>query len=67
MKPFLTEQQVCDLLGVRPPALQAGRNGRGAFATLPYLKLGRLVRYDQDVVEEFRQRDIRCAGAAVTK
>jgi excisionase family DNA binding protein len=52
--PLLTEQQAAEVLGVKPTTLQVWRcNGRYA---LPYVKVGRLVRYRRSSVEQFLQQ-----------
>lgn len=51
--PLLTEAQAAELLGVEPQTLQAWRCTR-RYA-LPYVKVGRLVRYRASAIEAFLQ------------
>lgn len=48
---LLTPEQVADLLGVTPHTLAVWRCERRY--NLPYVKVGRLVRYHADAVERF--------------
>lgn len=49
--PLLTEQQAADELGVKPTTLQVWRSTRRY--PLPYVKVGRLVRYRASAIAAF--------------
>ena len=50
----LRDPEAADRLGVRPQTLMNARcTGRGAFASIPYHKLGRSVRYFEADVDAF--------------
>ncbi|HEX7045929.1 MAG TPA: helix-turn-helix domain-containing protein [Burkholderiales bacterium] len=64
MDPLLTEQQVADLLGVSVRTLQDQRfRGVG----IPFVRVGRLVRYERAVVEQYirANRRISTRGASL--
>lgn len=50
MSQLLTPVEVCDLLKVRPRTLEDWRLGRSGPA-LPFVRLGRTVRYRRDDVQ----------------
>jgi excisionase family DNA binding protein len=58
--PLLTEQQAAEVLGVKPSTLQVWRST--ARYSLPFVKVGRLVRYRRSALDAFL-RD-RTMGAA---
>lgn len=48
---LLTEKEAAGMLGLSPGTLKVARStARGEVATLPFVKLGRAVRYEQDAV-----------------
>jgi predicted DNA-binding transcriptional regulator AlpA len=49
--PLLSEKQTADILGVEPGTLQVWRSTKRY--PLPYIKVGRLVRYRRSSVEAF--------------
>jgi hypothetical protein len=53
LEPLLTTQELAELLNVTPEILRRARtDGTGAFASLRWHKLGRIVRYHpRDVAE----------------
>jgi hypothetical protein len=68
IRPLLTEQEVSALLHLPAQTLRNARtSGTGGFATLPWLKLGTLVRYRAEDVERWlaeRERVHERPGAA---
>lgn len=50
---FLTEKQVSELTGIPVPTLQ---NQRYYSTGLPYIKVGRLVRYSLEEVREYMKK-----------
>lgn len=59
---LLNESEVAELLGVRTATLQAWRTD-ARRQPLPYVKLGRLVRYAREDVEEFLRKSRQGANA----
>jgi excisionase family DNA binding protein len=58
--PLLTDQQAAKLLGIKPSTLQIWRTQRRY--SLPYVKVGRCVRYRRSAVEAFiEQRTVEAA------
>jgi excisionase family DNA binding protein len=54
---LLTEKEVATLLRVAPSTLRNARStGKGALAALPYIRIGRLVRYREADVQKFLAR-----------
>lgn len=49
--PLLTPQQAAEQLGVKPTTLEVWRSS-GRYP-LPYVKVGKLVRYRQSAVDQF--------------
>lgn len=49
--PLLNEQQAAEMLGVKPSTLQVWRSSKRYG--LPYIKVGRLVRYRQSALLAF--------------
>jgi hypothetical protein len=58
MKKLLTAKEMAHRLGTSPEVLAVQRCRKGPDM-LPYLKHGRSVRYDPDVVEEWLKRQRR--------
>jgi hypothetical protein len=54
LRPLLTEPEVAEILGIPAQTLRNARaTGVGGLAALPWLKVGRCVRYRPEVVERF--------------
>ena len=58
----IREIEAAQDLGASISALQKGRQGKGAFASLPYEKYGRAVRYDTAAIERWRQERVKAHG-----
>ncbi len=53
----LRDPEAADRLGIKPGTLMNARSsGKGIFASLPYLKIGRTVRYFEADVDNFLAR-----------
>jgi predicted DNA-binding transcriptional regulator AlpA len=52
LDPLLTEHQVSDIIGRAVPTLQKDRS-EGNSSVIPYIKIGRLVRYRQSDIEAY--------------
>jgi excisionase family DNA binding protein len=60
-KQYLREQQVANITGL---SLSTLRNDRCHARRLPYIKVGKAVRYEySDVINFMEARKIQCAGA----
>jgi excisionase family DNA binding protein len=57
--PLLTEQQAAEMLGIKPTTLQVWRCNQRY--QLPYIKVGRNVRYRASAVQKFL--DLRTVAA----
>jgi hypothetical protein len=60
MSEFLTEQELAERLKMRVSTLRTSRS-RQTAETIPYLKIGSLVRYDWDEVQAWLKARIRRA------
>ena len=65
LRPLWTEIQTAAFLNCEPAALRAARcSGTGAFARLPWIKIGTArcapIRYRPEVVEAFVEESERC-------
>jgi excisionase family DNA binding protein len=58
--PLLTEQQAAAVLGIKPTTLQVWRST--ARYALPFVKVGRLVRYRRSALDQFLNK--RTVGGA---
>ena len=50
---LLTTKQVAELLGIIPHTLEVARCEGGKFGEIPYIKMGRNIRYRLADIEEF--------------
>lgn len=58
---MLTEEQLANILNISPRTLQMQRqNGRG----IPFVKIGKSVRYDVNTVQDFIQRN-NCTSTSI--
>ncbi len=54
---LLRDPQAAERLGVQPQTLMNARcTGQGAYADLPYFKVGRTVRYSESDIDAFLER-----------
>ncbi|OGQ00359.1 MAG: hypothetical protein A2Z40_05735 [Deltaproteobacteria bacterium RBG_19FT_COMBO_60_16] len=54
---LLRDPQAAELLGVRPQTLMNARcTGSGAYAELPYYRMGRAIRYAEEDIAQFLHR-----------
>jgi excisionase family DNA binding protein len=55
-RPLITTSQAAELLGISPYTLE---RDRWAGARIPYIKIGRSVRYDPDEIERYLKSRVR--------
>jgi hypothetical protein len=58
MSEYLTEQELAERLKLKPSTLRTGRSRR-TKGTIPYIRIGNLVRYDWDVVQAWLRSQAR--------
>jgi excisionase family DNA binding protein len=62
---FLTTEQAAEMLGIKPQTLAAWRCLRRG--TLPYIRVGRSIRYNPEHIEKFLSQNTVCNADAADR